>query len=111
MHDEDTVSESRRLLDSCDRRAKAVAHPLSKIGRMYREHMQKNHPLIFNEMVMTNTWTEHLQEIDGTANRRMERMIAEMAKEAGATERLKAAYPLRWVGLMNSIKSRQKKSF
>lgn len=83
---------------------KPLAHPLSKIGRTYREHMKKNHPLVFNEMVMTNTWTEHLQEIDETANRRMEQMIAEMAKEAGATESLKAADPLRWVSLMNSIK-------
>ena len=84
---------------------KPLAHPLSKIGRMYRDHMQKNHPLVFNEMVMANTWTEHLQEIDETANRRMERMIAEMAKKAGITEGLKAADPMRWVGLMNSIKA------
>ena len=84
---------------------KPLAHLLSKIERMHQDHMKKNHPLVFNEMVMTNTWTEHLQEIDETANRRMERMIAKMAKEAGATESLKAADPLRWVGLMNSVKA------
>ena len=84
---------------------KPLAHPLSKIGRMYQRHIRENHPLVFNEMVMTNTWTEHLQEIDETANRRMEQMITELAKEAGVTESLKAADPLRWVGLMNNIKA------
>ena len=84
---------------------KPLDHPLSKVGRMYQDYMRKKHPLVFNEMVMTNTWTEHLQEIDETANRRMEQMIAEMAKEAGVTEGLKAAEPMRWVGLMNNIKA------
>lgn len=88
---------------------KPLAHPLSKIGRMYQRHMRQNHPLIFNEMVMINTWSEHLQEIDDTANRRMEQPITEMAKEASVTESLKAANPMRWVGLMNTIRAQAEK--
>ena len=84
---------------------KPLAHPLGKIGRRYREHMKKNHLLMFNEMVITNTWTEHLQKIDETANRRMEQLVIELAKEAGMTEALKATDPLRWVVLMNNIKA------
>ena len=82
-----------------------LAHPLSKIGRIYQRQMQQNHPLLFNEMVMTNTWTEHLQEIDETANCRIEQLMPELAKEAGATEALKASDPMQWVGLMNNIKA------
>ena len=82
-----------------------LAHPLSKVGRMYQRQMQQNHPLLFNEMVMTNTWTEHLQEIDETANHRIEQLMPELAKEAGATEALKASDPMQWVGLMNNIKA------
>lgn len=82
-----------------------LAHPLSKVGRMYQRQMQQDHPLLFNEMVMTNTWTEHLQEIDETANRRIEQLMPKLAKEAGATEALKASDLMQWVGLMNNIKA------
>ena len=32
-------------------------------------------------------------------------MMPELAKSAGATEELKAADPMKWVGLMNSCKA------
>jgi hypothetical protein len=35
-----------------------------------------------------------------------ERLIAQMAAQEGATERLKAEQPIEWVGRMNSIRSR-----
>ena len=39
------------------------------------------------------------------ANERLERMMPELAKAAGATEELKARDPLRWTGLMNACKA------
>ena len=47
----------------------------------------------------------HLLEIDETANSRLEQMMPQLAKDAGATEQLKASDPMRWVGLMNACKS------
>ena len=32
-------------------------------------------------------------------------MIPTMAKQAGITEKLKAADPMKWIGLMNAIKA------
>jgi hypothetical protein len=32
-------------------------------------------------------------------------MMPELAKQAGATEQLKASDPLKWVGLMNNCKA------
>ena len=32
-------------------------------------------------------------------------MLPQMAKEAGVTEALKAADPMKWVGLMNTLKA------
>jgi hypothetical protein len=43
--------------------------------------------------------------IDEAANRRLEQMMPELAKQAGATEPLKASDPLKWVGLMNNCKA------
>ena len=47
----------------------------------------------------------HLLETEDAANDLLERMMPGMAKEAGATEDLKARDPMRWVGLMNCCKA------
>ena len=44
-------------------------------------------------------------EIDQAAVNRMEEIMPEMAKQAGATEALKGSDPMRWVGLMNTCKA------
>ena len=48
---------------------------------------------------------QHLLEIDETAQSRLEQMMPQLAKEAGATEELKASDPMKWVGLMNNCKA------
>ena len=47
----------------------------------------------------------HLLEIDRAARERMEAMLPRMMEEAGVTEELKARDPMRWVGLMNTLKA------
>ena len=48
----------------------------------------------------------NLLAIEDTANDWLDRMIPDMAKEAGATEKLKARDHMSWVGLINSCKAR-----
>ena len=38
-------------------------------------------------------------------HRRLSEMMPQMAKEAGVTEALKAADPMKWAGLMNTLKA------
>ena len=45
------------------------------------------------------------REIDETANRRLSQMMPELMKSAGVTESLKAEDPMKWTGLMNSLKA------
>ena len=47
----------------------------------------------------------HLLEIDRAARERMDAMLPRMMEEAGVTEELKARDPMRWVGLMNTLKA------
>lgn len=46
----------------------------------------------------------HLLEIDRTARERMDAMLPRMMEAAGVTEELKARDPMRWVGLMDTLK-------
>ena len=43
-------------------------------------------------------------EIDRAAHERMDAMLPRMMEAAGVTEELKARDPMRWVGLMNTLK-------
>ena len=79
--------------------------PLGKYGRMRKKYLQEHRPVLWNQMLLSETLYPHLREIDEAANSRLERMIPELAKAAGATEELKASDPLKWAGLMNTCKA------
>ena len=71
---------------------------LGKYGRMRRTGL-------FNRMTLNGTLFSHLLEIEDAANSRLERMMPQLAKAAGATEQLKASDQMKWVGLMNTCKA------
>ena len=79
--------------------------PLGKYGRMRKAYMKEHRPLIYNQLLLTEKLYPHLIEIDETAQSRLEQMMPQLAKDAGATEQLKASDPMRWVGLMNTCKA------
>ena len=60
---------------------------------------------IRDRLVLSDKLAGHLEEIDQSANEMMERLIKDMAERQGVTERLKAENQLRWVGMMNNIRS------
>lgn len=49
---------------------------------------------------------QHLAEIDGACEERLELLIRQMARQEGVTEELKAADQMEWVRHMNSIRNR-----
>ena len=79
--------------------------PLGKYGRMRKAYLKEHRPLIYNQLLLTEKLYPHLLEIDETAQSRLEQMMPQLAKEAGATEELKASDPMKWVGLMNTCKA------
>ena len=79
--------------------------PMGKYGRMRKAYLKDHRPLIYNQLLLTEKLYPHLIEIDETAQSRLEQMMPQLAKDAGATEQLKASDPMRWVGLMNTCKA------
>ena len=79
--------------------------PLGKYGRMRKAYLKEHRPLIYNQLLLTEKLYPHLIEIDETAQSRLEQTMPQLAKDAGATEQLKASDPMRWVGLMNTCKA------
>ena len=83
----------------------AEAAPLGRYGRMRKDFLEKHRPILFQKMVLEESLYPHLREIDETARQRLDEMMPQLAKEAGATETLKAADPMSWVGLINNCKA------
>ena len=79
--------------------------PLGKYGGLRKAYLKEHRPLIYNQLLLTEKLYPHLIEIDETAQSRLEQMMPQLAKDAGATEQLKASDPMRWVGLMNTCKA------
>ena len=79
--------------------------PLGKYGRMRKAYLQEHRPVLWNSLILSEKLYPHLREIDEAANRRLEQMMPVLMQSAGVTEALKASDPMKWVGLMNSLKA------
>ena len=79
--------------------------PIGKYGRMRKRYLLEYRPILYNYLVLSETLYPHLLEIDNAANQRVDTLLSQLAKNAGVTEKLKAADPMRWVGLMNAVKA------
>ena len=78
---------------------------IGKYGRMRKSYLKEHRPILYNQLLMSEKLYPHLIEIDRTAQERVETMLPHMMEVAGVTEELKACDPMRWVGLMNTLKA------
>lgn len=80
-------------------------YPLGKYGMMRETFLKEHREITYNQLLLTGQLTPHLYEVDEAANNRLHQLMPALAKEAGATEQLKAEDMMRWVGLMNACKA------
>ena len=78
---------------------------IGKYGRMRKSYLKEHRPILYNHLLMSEKLYPHLLEIDWTAQERVDTMLPYMMEAAGVTEELKARDPMRWVGLMNTLKA------
>lgn len=80
--------------------------PIGKWGWMHRKYLAKQHPSLYQRLILNGTLGRHLADANDRATAMLESMITQMVKQEGVTEKLKAEQPMVWVGRMNSIRSR-----
>ena len=78
---------------------------LGKYGRMRKAYLKEHRPLLWNRLILSEKLYPHLWEIDRTAQRRMEQIMPQLMQSSGMTETMKASEPMKWTGLMNSLKA------
>ena len=79
--------------------------PIGKYGRMRQRYLKEHRPSLYSSLILSEKLYPHLLEIDRAACERMAAMLPRMMEAAGVTEELKARDPMRWVGLMNTLKT------
>ena len=79
---------------------------IGKYGRMRRQYLKEQHPIIFSELLLSEQLYPHLVEIDRACHGRMKLLTRQMAAQEGVTEALKAADQMEWIRRMNSIQNR-----
>ena len=80
--------------------------PIGKYGRMHREYLKENHPVLFNDLVLScQLWT-YLADINEQAQERLQVIISQMQKAGSVTAKLKKNNQWEWIQRMGSIHNR-----
>ena len=79
--------------------------PHGKYALLRRKFLKEHRRITYTNLLTSGKLNSHLAEIQQTAQRRMEQMVEQMAKENGVTEELKGRDQMKWVGLMNNLQN------
>ena len=108
-HERIDLHPLRGLLHPRPETFRAAGGPIGKYGRMRQRYLKEHRPSLYSSLILSEKLYPHLLEIDRAARERMDAMLPRMMDAAGVTEELKDRDPMRWVGLMNTLKRRWRK--
>lgn len=72
---------------------------------MRERYLREHRKILYFNLLTSGKLNKHLVEIDASACNMAEYITKEMAKRQGVTEQLKATDMMKWVGMMNNIRS------
>ena len=82
-----------------------TTYEIGKYGHLHLDFIKKHRRGTYTTLMTEGRLNEHLHTIDEQAHQQIELHIKQMAKQMEIKEELKASDPMRWVRLMNNIKS------
>ena len=80
-------------------------HHIGKYGLLHRDYIKQHKRGTYTTLLTEGRLNAHLHEIDVQAASMVEVIVANLARERGIDEELKASDVLKWVAEMNSIKA------
>ena len=79
---------------------------VGRFGRMRKKFLKEHQPDTFALMLMENTLTQHLIDINRQAMEQIDLITSQLAQAEGVTEKLKARDQIGWIQAMNSCRAR-----
>ena len=80
-------------------------HSIGKYGLLHRDYIKQHKRGTYTTLLTEGRLNAHLHEIDAQANEMVEAIVANLARERGIDEELKASDAIKWVSEMNNIKA------
>ena len=72
-------------------------------GRRRHRYLKEHRPVVYNTMLLSDKLFSHLADVDQQAKDLHDRLMKQIAAQAGITEQLKAQDQMAWVQQMNAI--------
>ena len=80
-------------------------YEIGRYGNMRLEYLKNHRKGLYLDLLTSGKLNRHLHECDEECRERMEFLTEQMKAGAGITEELKAKEQMKWVGLMNNVRS------
>ena len=78
---------------------------LNKYGRLRLDYLKNHKKAEYTILFMDNKLTDHLEEVQEIATKRVEEIINSLKEQSNLTEEMKNTDQLYWVGMMNNFKN------
>ena len=75
-------------------------------GQRRRQYLKDHHRVKYYNMLTQCTLYPHLADIEQQAQVMFDRLVDQLAKKEGVTEKLKAENPMLWIQRINNIRNR-----
>ena len=89
--------------------AEKKKHKIGKYGLLHRDYIKQHKRGTYTTLLTEGKLNAHLHEIDIQANKMVEAIVANLARERGIEE-LKASDAFKWVAEMSNIKASAEES-
>ena len=80
-------------------------YDIGKYGIMRMEYLAKYRRQEYVKLMMNGKLNEYLYEVDLECHAQVEKLVEQMKAGAGITEELKKTDQMKWIGLMNNVRS------
>ena len=80
-------------------------HKIGKYGLLHRDYIKQHKRGAYTTLLTEGKLNAHLHELDVQANEMVEAIVANLARERGIDEELKASNTLKWGAEMNNLKA------
>ena len=79
--------------------------PIGKYGRMHLEYLKQHRRGRYSALLGEGRLNTYLADVDEQAHEMLSSLTVELAKTQGIDEHLKATDQMRWVQMMNNVRS------
>lgn len=85
--------------------AEEETQPIGLWGQRHKQYLKEHRHIVYTTTLIEGTLNRYLADINQQAEQMFHRLIEEIAKKQGITERMKTENQMEWVRQMNACKA------